>query len=1003
MEKRFQLILGLFFILALSFGNQAFAQLYRLNGTVIDAADGSSIPGVSILVKGTTLGTTTDLDGKYILEVKSGYVLVFSFVGYEKQEILITDQKVLNVSLASSVTGLNEVVIIGYGQVKKGDATGSVSAVGTKDFNIGAITSPADLLTGKVAGVQITSSGGAPGAGSTIRIRGGSSLSASNDPLFVIDGVPVDNDGISGTRSALSTINPSDIETFTVLKDASATAIYGSRASNGVILITTKKGKEGKPLSLDYTGTFSFYQIPKTIEVLKGDEYRAMIQEKYAGNDNVLSLLNDDTQSTDWQEQIFRNAFGMDHTISGSGAIANLPGKGVLPYRISAGYSNYDGILKTDNMQRTNLGFSLNPKLFDNHLKIDLSGKYMGIKQRFGNEGSIGAAIQFDPTKPIMDAESPYGGYWVWQQANGDPVTQATSNPVAMLELREDDSDVNRFLGNAQFDYRFHFLPELKANLNLGMDRSNSDGTVYVPGFASFSFDKQNGGGVNRVYDQEKKNELLDFYLNYNKYFDNIKSQIDVMGGYSWQHFWRRGSTYETNDLTGPFFIKKLVRDSTDYETENYLVSFFGRLNYTFNDKYLLTFTLRNDGSSRFSPDTRWGLFPSAAFAWKINDEAFLKDYKVLTNLKLRLGWGVTGQQNISDNDYPYQARYTFGEPNAAYQFGGIFFQTLRPEGYDANIKWEETTTTNVGIDYGFANDRISGSLDYYVRKTKDLINFIPIPAGTNLSNYLLTNIGDMENKGFEFAISGKPISKPDMFWEVGFNFTLNENKITKLTATDDSTYLGVFVGGIAGGVGNTVQIHSVGKPSYSFYVFEQVYDADGKPIEGMYVDRNDDGQITDADRYHYKSPNPKYYIGINSRFNYKNWDFSFAGRANIGNYMYNNVSSNNGVYERLYRPEGPYLSNITADVDEVGFTAPQYLSDYYIQEATFFRMDNIGVSYLFSNLFNDKVKLRLSATVNNAFVITNYKGIDPEVGGGIDNNIYPRTRIYALGVNLQF
>jgi len=700
----------------------------------------------------------------------------------------------------------------------------------------------------------------------------------------------------------------------------------------------------------------------------------------------------------------------MDHYLSAMGAVA------MVPYRVSYGFSDQDGILKTDNLKRHTLSAALNPTFFDDHLQVNVNVKSVFIKNFFADRGAIGAAMQYDPTKPITsdstynvffddangDPDSlmtDYGGYWAWVQSNGtgQPVEQGSSNPVALLNMREDKSDVSRLIGNVQLDYKFHFLPDLRANLNLGLDNSNSEGSVFVPDIAPWSFDPLNGGGVKSNYEQDKKNELLDFYLNYVTDFEEISSSINVMGGYSWQHFKRENNNFSTN------VMETIVNDSSFDATESYLVSFFGRFNYAFKDRYLLTFTLRNDGTSRFSEDTRWGLFPSVAFAWKILDEPWMDGSRVLSQLKLRTGYGVTGQQNIGQGDYPYLPRYTFSDGQAQYQFGDTYYTTLRPEGYDANIKWEETTTWNIGLDYGFSGDRFYGSLDYYFRETKDLLNFIPVPAGTNLTNFILTNIGDMESKGLEFNITAKPIVKQDLLWEITLNATYNENKITKLTAVDDPEYLGVLTGGISGGVGNTVQVHSVGHPASSYFVYEQVFDNDGNPIEGLYVDQNGDGEITDADRIHYKDPTAKFYFGIASSVQYKNWTFSFSGRADFGNHVYNNVSSENGVYERLYRPEGPYLGNVTSDVLDINFVTPQYLSNYFIQDGSYFRMDNITLSYYFENLTNQNLNLGLSLTVNNAFVITQYNGLDPEISGGIDNRIYPRPRIYALGVNLQF
>ncbi|VAW30197.1 Outer membrane TonB-dependent transporter, utilization system for glycans and polysaccharides (PUL), SusC family [hydrothermal vent metagenome] len=987
----------------------AMAQSGTVQGTIVDATNGSPLPGATVQVKGTTSGTVTGLDGKYSISVSGSATLVFSYVGYQSQEISVKPNTTVNVKLKPSASNLNELVVIGYGTVKKKDATGSVTAIASKSFNKGAITSPADLLAGKVAGVQITNTGGAPGSGSVIRIRGGSSLSASNDPLIVVDGVPLANSGIAGMRSPLNTINPEDIATFTVLKDASATAIYGSRASNGVIIITTKKGRIGQPMRIDYSGKFSFYTSPRKESVFGASAFRSLIEDRYKGQNDVLKLLGN--SSTDWQNQIFKNSFGTDHYVSLTGAYKTLP------YRISVGYTNQDGILKTGNLKRTTLGAFLTPSFFNDHLKVTLNIQGTFVKNKFADQGAIGAATQFNPTNPIKSdstytvyynkpdgtpdsTSTNYGGYYTGTQANGTPVALGPTNPVALLNLTDNHSNVSSLLGNLKLDYKFHFLPELSAHLNLAYNHSKSKGALIVPEYASWTYDPVNGGGTYNAYTQQKKNDLLDFYLNYNKDVKSIQSTFNVMAGYSWQHFYRKDYSENGN------YSHTWNMDTINHPTEYYLVSFFGRFNYTFKDRYLLTFTLRDDGTSRFASNNRWGLFPSAAFAWRINEEPWLKDSKVISQLKLRLGYGITGQQNINQGNYPYLPRYTLSQNNAEYQLGNVFYRTLRPEGYNPKIKWEETTTYNLGLDYGFLQNRIYGSLDYYYRKTKDLLNFIPVPAGSNLTNYLLTNIGDLENRGFEFSISGVIISKKDLRWSLSFNASTNTNKITKLTASSNPNYLGVETGGISGGVGNNIQIHSVGYAAYSFYVYQQVYGKDGKPIEGLYVDRNGDGQITNADRYHYEDPAPKFFFGISSNLHYKNWDFSFAGRANFGNYVYNNVSSNIGVYRFLYHPEGPYLGNISTDVTKAGFYNPQYLSDYYIQNASFFRMDNITLSYLFENLNkSDKspVNLGLSFTVNNAFVITKYTGLDPEVSNGIDNNIYPRPRVFVFGINLQF
>ncbi|MCX6282174.1 MAG: TonB-dependent receptor [Bacteroidetes bacterium] len=998
MKKRVLWLRYLILFFALASASIAYAQEITVSGKVTDATDGSLLPGVTIVVKNTTTGTVTDIDGKYSIKVKKDAVLVFSYVGYMSQEITVTEQRSIDISLSVGTKSLNEVVVIGYGTVKKQDATGSVAAISSKDFNQGNIQSPQQLIVGKIAGVQVTTTGGAPGGDAIIRIRGGSSINANNDPLLVVDGVAIDNASTSGARSTLGMLNPEDIETYTVLKDASATAIYGSRASNGVIIITTKKGVTGsKKFGLEYSGNVSISTVPKTISVYNGDDFRALVLQRYPNNPGVDTLLG--KANTDWQKQIYRTAVGTDHNLAFTGAISTMP------YRVSIGYNYQDGTLLTDNMRRTTLGATLNPTFFKNYLKVNINAKYMYEKNKFADQAAIGDAVAFDPTQEVyaygnsaQTIPNSYGGFWAWLQPNGDPVRQATTNPVARLKLTDNTSSVNRFLGNAQFDYKLHFFPDLRVNLNLGMDYSWSKGNNYVPTYATWNYFNK---GVDNNYDQTKKNSLLDFYLNYVKDVKSISSKFDVMAGYSWQHFWVNNNNYNGN----------VPHDSAHADTvivkqEYYLVSFYGRFNYTFKNRYLLTATLRDDGSSRFSSSNRWGLFPSVALGWKINDEKFLRDSKVISQLKLRLGWGQTGQQDISSNWYPYIPIYTQSDRFSMYQFGNVWYRTLRPDAYDPNIKWETTSTWNVGIDLGFLKDRITASVDYFYKDTKDMLNFIPVPAGTNLSNYVWTNVGSMNNAGVEFTLDVKPIVTKDWNWDIGFNATTYKNKITKLNISDDPNYPGIMVGGISGGVGNTVQIDRVGSPINSFYVYQQVYDANGNPIEGLYVDRNGDGKITDADRYTYKSPNPTFTFGINTRLNYKKWSLAASGHANIGNYMYNNVEANRGVYANLYRPEGPYLGNVATSVTNTGFVNQQYLSDYYVQNASFFKLDYLTLAYNFGNLVKNTLNLGISFTVNNVFTITKYKGLDPEVNLGstlgIDNNMYPRSRVYVIGVSLK-
>jgi len=965
-----------------------------VSGTVTDAESNNALPGVNVTVKGMpTRGTSTDQNGKYSLTVPSAQdTLIFSFVGYIKREIPVNDRTTINISLSPNVKQLKDIVVIGYGTERKEDKTGSITSVNASDFNEGSITSPQELFQGKAAGVNVTSNDGAPGSGATIRIRGGSSLAASNDPLYVVDGVPLSGGNVSGMRNPLNTINPNDIESVSILKDASATAIYGSRASNGVIIITTKKGRQGQSLSVNYTGKLSYQTLPKKLDVFSPDQFRKIINDRF-GNTSAPSYLGN--ANTNWQDQIYRNSFSTDHNLSFTGST------GDLPYRVSLGFNGNGGILKTSKMDRLTGSVNLNPTFLNDQLKVNVNLKGMQVRNRFANQGAIGSALAFDPTQPVTWDRSLYGGYYTWGKQTSSGFTRninAPANPVALLNQTHDKSTVYRSIGNVKFDYNLPFVSNLSAKLNLGYDYSDvGNGSYKVPANAAFEDNNSGAPGVRRDYKQTKKNQLLDFYLNYNKDLSSIESSIDFTGGYSWEHHYSDGSTYQTNYNRSDTLV---VDQNTSYKTEHYIVSFFGRLNYTFKDKYLLTATLRDDGTSRFSKDNRWGLFPSMALAWKINEEPFLQNVDAISELKLRLGYGITGQQRINQGDYPYLGTYTYSEPTAEYQFGSDFVKTLRPEGYNSNLKWEETTTYNVGVDYGFFNDRINGSIEAYYRQTNDLLNVVPVAAGTNFTNRILSNVGTLEVKGVEFNITGRPISTKDSFLEISFNATRNLNKITKLTNVDDPNYIGVETGGISGGVGNTIQINSVGYPRNSFYVYGQAYDKNGNPIEGLYVDRNGDGIINSKDKYRYKSPNPDVSLGLSARAKYKNWDASFSARAEIGNYAYNNVESNQ-AYSFMWNTQG-YLTNSVTELKDTNFNNAQYHSDHFVQNASFLRMDNVNVGYTFNGLSNQIKSLRLSATVQNVFVITKYKGLDPEVFGGIDGNIYPRPRTFVLGLSLN-
>ncbi|MDW8331494.1 MAG: TonB-dependent receptor [Cyclobacteriaceae bacterium] len=989
-------------VLLVSLSTGLLAQSRTVSGRVLSSDDGAPVPGVNVLEKGTNNGVVTDSDGRFSIRVGGpNSVLVFSFVGYATQEVAVGNQTTIDVTLQVQVSSLEEVVVIGYGQVEKKDLTGSIVSVNQASFNKGVMASPQDLLVGKVAGVVVTQGSGAPGSGAQIRIRGGSSVNASNDPLIVVDGFPLDNSGVAGMSNSLSTINPNDIETITVLKDASATAIYGARASNGVIIITTKKGAVGKP-TLNYNAQVSLSTLARKAEVLTGDEYRDLIQGlvgNYGIDAAAASKLGN--ENTDWQDEVFRNAVSTDHLLSLSGSTKNIP------YRVSYGFTDQQGILKTTSMQRHSFNINVSPTLLNDNLRINAGIKGMHTRHNFGDEGAIGSAVSFDPTQPVRNGNTRWGGYFTWTIDPNDPNSDASAiaprNPVARLELTDNRSKVFRYIANLEADYRFSFLPELRAHLNMGIDHSKSEGFNNVSPLAPWTSEL----GSRTDYTGENQSRLLDLYLNYSKILNDHK--IDFTAGYSYQSFQRDGSNFSRSFDGSVYYDYEVTQDGDTVARKfipnpNYLISFFGRANYNYKGKYLVTATLRTDGSSRFSEDNRWGLFPAVAVAWRLKSENFLADARSLSDLKLRLGYGVTGQQDVG-GAYPYLPVYVLSTPTAQYQFGNTFYQTFRPSAYDASFKWEETITYNAGVDFGLFSDRITASVDYYFRESRDLINTIPIPAGSNFNNFLTTNIGNLENRGVEVTLNAKAVKTNTLTWDIGFNLSHNKNKITKLTATDDPNYQGINIGGISGGVGNTIQNNNVGFPQNSFFVFQQIYDANGRPIEGLYVDRTGNGGnvvSNQLNKYHYKQPAPIVLMGFTSMLTYKNFDFFMAGRVSLGNYVYNNGASNT-FYQAAFNNNTVTFNNLRRFIYDSGFASAQYWSDFYVENGSFFKMDNMSLGYTASQLFTQKLKARFSFTVQNAFMITKYSGIDPEIANGIDNNLYPRPRVFLFGVNLTY
>ena len=963
---------------------------YQVKGVVVDAM--GPVIGATVMEQGTSKGTSTGLDGNYTLTVSGpDAVIEISCIGYATQTFAAKDVPA-TVTLGEDTDFLDEVVVIGYGTVKKSDLTGSVSTVKADEVNKGVITTPADLLRGKSAGVVVTSGSGMPGAGATIRIRGGSSINASNDPLIVIDGLPVSNDGISGMSDPLSSINPEDIESFTVLKDASATAIYGSRASNGVIVITTKKGSQTATskvpnIALDFTASLN--TIAKYNDLLDADGIRSLIREFYGPNSAAEAALGN--TNTNWQKEIYQMAPTYDGNISVNGKA------GILPYRVSGGFTSQTGTLKGSKMNRGTASVNLSPSFFDKHLTVNLNGKGTYAKNWYANQGAIGAANHYDPTKPVKDSNG-LNGYTTWYDAAGNINTMATLNPVAMLEARTDVADAYRFIGNSQFDYKFHGLEDLRLNLNLGIDWAKSKGmTENAQGSeASYHNTTESGMGSHTDYDYVRRNTTLEFYADYNHTFAK-KHFVDFMAGYSWQHFWsnNHSKTYRLAD--------HLSMSDSEGKGELYLISFFGRANYSFADRYLITATLRADGTSRFQ-NNKWGIFPSVALGWNVKNESFLKNVDPISTLKVRLSWGQTGQQEVGGYYDTFAQFLTINTPGSYYFVNGEDYSApIVALGYSANLKWETTTTYNLGFDFGFLKDRLTASLDLYKRDTRDILNYIPVPGLSNLTNYLNTNIGSMTNMGVEVDLNAIIIDKRDMSWTAGVNAAYNKNKVTKLTASDENA-AGVETGGISGGTGNNVQLIQVGYPMRTFYLYEQVYDQQGNPINGVYVDRNNDGQITADDKYMGHHADADVTFGFHTTFTYKNWTAALNGHASVGNWVYNNVASDTEMLADLWTNQ--FVSNRVASAPKSMFSQAQYLSDYYVQDGSFLKLDNLTIGYTFPELFKaagHNASLNIFGTVQNLCTITKYKGIDPEVFGGIDGTVYPRPRTFVVGVKFNF
>jgi len=979
-----------FFILLVSFmiPNIVMAQIQKkITGIVVDETNEPLI-GATIIEVGASSGVTTDIDGRFTLNVseKSTQVQV-SYIGYKTIIVNLPSNGILNITMESESNLLTETVVIGYGVQRKSDLAGSVSNISSKDFNQGVINSPEQLINGKVSGVQIVSGGGSPSAGSTIRIRGGASLNASNDPLIVIDGVPMEVGGsVSGSGNFLSLINPNDIESMSILKDASSTAIYGSRASNGVIIITTKKGIDAKRPKISFSSTNSLSTRTKTANMISRDEMYDLVNTY--GTERQKSLLNDDV-NTDWNKEIFKTAFSTDNNIGVAGKISTF-----LPYRVSLGYSNQDGILKTDNVTRYTGSISLTPSLLEDHLKLNINAKGTYSNNRFANTNAIWGGATHNPCSPIYSGTDAFLGYYEAADANGVPITGATGNPVGLINNYKSTSDVYRFIGSFDADYKMHFLPELHVHLTLGYDYSKGEGKIYVPKEA---YQYYNTGGRNYGYGPQKNtNRLLTFYLNYSKYFEQLKSNLDVTVGYDYQ-FWKytNAAYTEWNDMDP---AEQQTTSAAD-DQRHVLLSWYGRINYTFDSKYLLSFSMRRDGSSRFSPDTRWGSFPSIALGWRVSEEKFFEPLKpTFSRLKLRASYGVTGQQDGIAN-YSYIPLYTISQTGAYYMFGGTPIATYRPSAYNKELKWETTKAWNFGLDFGFLNDRITGSVDFYTRKTEDLLATVPVAAGTNFNKEMLSNVGNISSKGVEITLAATPIETKDWTWDVSANATYQSTEITNLRLNEKAESPNTLTGAIES---HYVQVLSEGYAPYSYYVYKQIYDKEtGKPIEGLYADLNGDGVVDSNDLYHYHSPAPDWIFGFSTSVRYKKLTLSTSLRANIGNYLYNGMAMNTGAWETMSYNDYQ-LNRLNSSYLKTGFQVRQHESDLYVENASFLKMDNIQLSYNFGKI-TKWCSLNVSAMVQNVFTITNYTGVDPETSGGIDMTVYPRPRIYSLTIGLDF
>nr|WP_319272557.1 TonB-dependent receptor [uncultured Draconibacterium sp.] len=965
-----------------------------IKGNVKDK-NGLPLPGVSIVLKGTSTGITSDVDGNYKLEVpKNAETLVFSFIGMKSKEVIISDKEVINVTLEEDLMDIEEVVVIGYGQIRKSDVTGSVSSVKPDELNRGSVTKTTDLLVGKVAGLQITMPSGSPDSNGTIRIRQGASLNASNSPLIVVDGV---------AGESLSYINTEDIESINVLKDASSTAIYGSRGANGVIIVTTKKGAKtsnGQAVSpvFNYRGDFSVNQNTRFLDVYSPDEFRSEFLKRYPDYGSLLG-----NSSTDWQDEIYRLGFTQKHTISATGALQHTP------YRISIGYQNENGTIKNTSKEIATFALNASPSFFNEHLNADIT-----LKETYtylpASASPVEEAAFMDPTAPIY-ANYPnnmgLGYYMFGADENGTEPSDVT-NPVASVDLARGHSRNYRTAVNLNLSYKIHGFEELTLTANLGYTAHDYKRNWNVLDNAPATWDNFGGKGVGANGWNESNSEIMirEYYANYTKTFNEIHS-VNATVGHTYEKYyqsWEDSPTWLNNS-------DEVYEIGATGASERTLSSYFGRFNYSLDNKYLFTFTMRADASSRFAPETRWGYFPSGAFGWRLKEEEFLQDFEKLSNLKLRLSYGQTGQQDINNN-YAYQASYRSSTDEARYRIGDEFYTTYRPNAFDRSIQWEVTSTYNAGLDWGFFDNRLYGTIDLYKRFTTNLLmEDVRVPAGSNFSDTLDQNIGEMKSYGAEFSLGAYLVRKTNIEWTFNANFAYNQSEITKLTAYEASpedTYIKT------GSIGSSryAQIHKVGNTPYTFFLAKQVYDDNNKPLDGVYYNPSYNPDEAGSEEFVYEDSNDAnkwdtgksslvpFYGGFSTAVVYKDWDFGMNGHFAFGQYVFWETACR-ASDESLYDTYGLNPKNSIENTPE--WSQEHRFSDYWLHKGDYFKLDNVTAGYTFQKVFNDKSSLRLSMGIQNVFMITKYPGIDPEVYSGIDGSGYPRPRMFMFTANLKF